>query len=275
MYSKDELQDGLQTHLFGRQLHIFDSIDSTNSYAKKLASNGAEEGTVCITEHQSAGRGRLGRSWEDEYGNNLLLSMILRPNLDPVSVGLLPFFASAGAALVIETVSGLPSECKWPNDVLISGKKCCGILLESVFQGNQLDYAVMGIGINVNQIGFSRDLAEKATSLRRECAREFDRRDLFRILLTTYETFYHDVHLGNFQSIINHWKKRAAMLGKEITVIQSGEIVSGRALDLAEDGALIVETSRGRRLFYAGDVTLTNHHDIISSTMRDHHVPRN
>ena len=126
MFSKEELHSGLSTRIFGKKIFTYDSIDSTNACAKTLASTGAEEGTVVIAEYQTAGRGRLGRTWQAESGSNLLFSVIIRPTLEINKIGLLPFFAAAGVALALETVTGTRCECKWPNDVLLHGKKCCG-----------------------------------------------------------------------------------------------------------------------------------------------------
>ena len=255
MYSKEELQNGLRTHIFGKKIFTYDSIDSTNACAKTLASMGAEEGTVVIAEYQTAGRGRLGRTWQAESGSNLLFSTIIRPTLEINKVGLLPFFAAAGAALALETVTGTRCECKWPNDVLMNGKKCCGILLESSFQHNVLDYAVMGIGVNVNQKLFDEDLKDRATSLIQECGREFDRRNVFHQIITSLELLYSEVKNGNFEIVLNEWKTRTTMFGKQVTLTQAGERLRGRAVALSADGGLIIATPESQRVCYAGDVT--------------------
>jgi BirA family biotin operon repressor/biotin-[acetyl-CoA-carboxylase] ligase len=122
MFSQNDLQQGLLTHSFGKQLYIFDSLDSTNDYAKILASQGMAEGCVVITDHQNAGRGRMQRAWFDEPSSNLLLSLLIRPKIDAKQFNLLPFFAAISVALTIEQITGLSSSCKWPNDVLINGK---------------------------------------------------------------------------------------------------------------------------------------------------------
>jgi BirA family biotin operon repressor/biotin-[acetyl-CoA-carboxylase] ligase len=187
----------------------------------------------------------------------LLFSTIIRPKLEINKIGLLPFFAAAGAALAIETAIDARCECKWPNDVLLNGKKCCGILLESSFQHNVLDYAVMGIGVNVNQKVFGGDLENKATSLSQEFGREFDRRDVFRRIMTSLELLYSEVKIGNFEMTLNEWKTRTTMFGKQVTLTQEGERLHGRAISLSADGGLVLETADGRRVCYAGDVTFT------------------
>jgi BirA family transcriptional regulator, biotin operon repressor / biotin---[acetyl-CoA-carboxylase] ligase len=257
MYSKEELQNGLCTQIFGKKIFTYDSLDSTNACAKTLAGTGAEEGTVVITEYQTAGRGRLGRTWQAESGSNLLFSIIIRPTLEINKLGLLPFFAAAAVALALESMTGERCECKWPNDILLSGKKCCGILLESSFQHNVLDYAVIGIGVNVNQKVFGEDIRERATSLCQECGKQFDRRRVFQQIITSLESFYSDVKIGNFENTLNEWKARTTIFGKQITLTQAGEHLCGRAITLSADGGLVLATSSGQRVCYAGDVTFT------------------
>jgi BirA family transcriptional regulator, biotin operon repressor / biotin---[acetyl-CoA-carboxylase] ligase len=257
MYSKEELQNGLHTFIFGKKIFTYDSIDSTNTCAKTLASTGAEEGTVVMAEYQTAGHGRLGRTWQAESGSNLLFSTIIRPKLEINKIGLLPFFAAAGVALALETVTGARCECKWPNDVLLNGKKCCGILLESSFQHNVLDYAVMGIGVNINQKVFGGDLKDRATSLSQECGREFDRRDVFHRIMTSLELLYSEVKIGNFEITLNEWKTRTTMFGKQVTLTQAGVRLHGRAITLSADGGLVLATPDGQQVCYAGDVTFT------------------
>ena len=257
MHSEEEFQHGLTTKVFGRTLFVFETIDSTNTYAKALASNGAEEGTVVIADHQTSGRGRFGRTWFAEPGSSLLFSIIIRPTFNADKAGLLPFFAAVGIALAVETVTGLQCECKWPNDILLHHKKSCGILLESTYQYNKLDYAIIGIGLNVNQMNFSGDLAATATSLRKEYGRELDRRNVFRQIMSSLESLYTDVNRGNFDTVLMEWKARAAVFGKRIKLSQTANVIEGIAIALADDGGLIVETGSGQRVFHAGDVTFT------------------
>jgi BirA family biotin operon repressor/biotin-[acetyl-CoA-carboxylase] ligase len=256
MYSEEELTRGLTTHVFGRTVFVYDSIGSTNTYAKDIAAKGAGEGTVVIADHQTAGRGRFGRIWEAETGLNVLFSLIIRPTVSMDKIGLLPFFAAVGIALAVENVAGIQCECKWPNDILSHGKKCCGILMESVVQKEKLDYAVIGIGLNVNQKNFVDSLNSKATSLCNECGREFDRKDMFRQIMSSLELLYQPVCKGDFTAVIREWKARAAIFGKQIKLTLANDVIQGVALGLASDGGLIVETNSQQRVFYAGDVSL-------------------
>jgi len=256
MYSEDELERGLTTQVFGRRLFIYDSIDSTNTCAKIFANKGAEEGTVVIADYQTAGRGRFGRTWLAESGSNLLFSIIIRPTYSTDKIGLLPFFVAVGIANAVETVTGMQCECKWPNDILINKKKCCGILMESTSQQNNFDYAIIGIGLNVNQKEFIGDLEGIATSLSSEGGREFDRRNVFSQIMSSLESYYTDVRKGDFNTALKEWKARATIFGKRITLTQAADVIDGIAINLAADGGLVVETETGQRVFHAGDVTI-------------------
>ena len=259
MYSIEELQRSLNTQDFGRKLFVYDSIDSTNACAKELANKGIPEGAVIIADYQRAGRGRMGRKWDGEAGNSLLFSVIIRPIFDNNKIGLLPLFAAASVALVIEAITGLRCECKWPNDILLNGRKCCGILMESAFQHNLLNYVIIGIGLNVNQKIFDEKLAGKATSLSRECNKEFDRKDIFQRVMMSLESLYADVKTGDFNTTLRLWKSHAAIFGKQISLMQADKEINGCAIDLADDGGLLVETITGPEVFYAGDVTIIKH----------------
>jgi BirA family transcriptional regulator, biotin operon repressor / biotin---[acetyl-CoA-carboxylase] ligase len=256
MYSEQELQRSLTTKVFGRKLFVYESLDSTNRCAKAFASKGAEEGTVVIADIQTAGRGRFGRTWLAEPGSSILFSVVLRPAFCKEKIGLLSYFAAAGIALAVEPLTGIPFECKWPNDILINGRKFCGILMESTFQKNELDYIIIGIGINVNQMNFPGELEGKATSLRKECGREFDRKSLICTILSSLESLYGDVQKGDFNTVLREWKTRATLFRNQITLTQADARIDGIAVGLADDGGLILETKTGTRVFYAGDVSI-------------------
>jgi BirA family biotin operon repressor/biotin-[acetyl-CoA-carboxylase] ligase len=256
MYSKEELLNGLTTDVIGKKLFVFESIDSTNACAKTLAEAGMEEGALVVADFQSQGRGRFARSWLSEAGKNLLFSCVLRPPLSQDQVGLLTFYAAVAVARPLEHATGLAVECKWPNDLLLNGKKCCGILLENSLSQEQLVYAILGIGINVNQQAFEGDLQDTATSLARETGKEIDRKKLFHAIVTELDNLYHDVASRQFHRIVSEWNKRCAMFGQRVRIARNKEAITGKALGLSPDGGLIVETTRGREVVYAGDVTI-------------------
>ena len=256
MLSKENLQRGLTTSLFGTKLFFFESIDSTNACAKTLAQTDTPEGTVVVTEFQSRGRGRHGRPWAARAGENLLFSVVLRPSLPRTSAGLLTFFAAVSVARGIEQVCGKPVEYKWPNDLLFHGRKTCGILLENSLDNGNVEYAIVGVGINVNQREFDGDLSRRATSLALEIGRSVDRALLFTTIMTSMELAYRDVRSGEFTALLDEWNARCTMFGHQVTVAQNDTRITGKAVGLNADGGLILETPAGLRTIYAGDISL-------------------
>lgn len=255
-FTKENLHQGLETRVIGAKLFVFESIDSTNTCAKTLAEAGVESGTVVLADHQTAGRGRNGRSWLSEPGANLLFSVVLRPQLTREQAFILTFYSSVAIARAVESVTGEQIECKWPNDLLLHGKKFCGILLENSFRQQAITHSIIGIGLNVNQIEFHGDLGSRATSLRKELSQWFDRRKLLQSILTSMEALFIEIDSGAFEEILQDWKSRCFMFGKPITVARPHDQVSGTAVGLSEDGGLIIETNQGKSVVYAGDVSI-------------------
>ena len=256
MLSKEEITGGLSTAIVGKKLFFFESIDSTNSCARALGDAGTAEGAVVVAEHQTSGRGRLGRTWLADPGTSLLFSVLLRPSITLETAGLLTLYASAAIARAVERCVGLSVECKWPNDLLLQGRKFCGILIENSFQQSGLAYSVIGAGINVHQAEFPPEIADRATSLSRETGRALDRDKIFQSVLSELDTMYEDVRRGKFQVAVSAWKERCSMFGRTITVQEHDSTVSGVAARLHHDGGLIIETDQGERTIYAGDVTV-------------------
>lgn len=257
MYSKEDLQRGLKTRVVGSRLFVFDSIDSTSVCARTLAEAGTGDGAVVFADHQTSGRGRLGRLWVSDPGTNLLFSVLLRPPLRRDQSAFLTFYAAASVAKALETVTGRSTECKWPNDVLLNGKKCCGILLENSFAQDRLDFSIIGIGLNVNQREFDDELSLRATSLVRELNVEFDRKQLLQRILEEMDQFYPEVKEGHFNRVMKFWNDRCSMFGKNVKISQSGKQISGTAVGLSADGGLVLKTTHGETTFYAGDVTVS------------------
>lgn len=256
MFTKDEVVRGLETKIVGKRIFIFDSIDSTNQCARTLADTGAVEGTVVVANHQTSGRGRLGRNWISAPGSNILCSILLRPAIRKDSAGLLTFLAAVSAARAVESVATLSVECKWPNDLLLSGKKCCGILLENTYQGEQLLYSVVGIGLNVNQTEFA-NLESSATSVSREAGAPQDRVGLLRTMLRNFDSLYAEAQEGRFDGILRDWNVRCRMFGRPVALEGAHERLEGVALRLSPDGGLILQTPDGQRTVHAGDASVS------------------
>ncbi len=250
------LKKKLNGRKFGSKVFAFDTIDSTNNCARALAGCWAEEGTLVFAEKQTEGRGRLGRSWLANPYENLTFSLVLRPTLPPEALNLLPLYAAVAVAEAIEHETGLSVECKWPNDLLIGGKKCAGILLEGSLKEEGLDYVVLGIGVNVNQISFPDDIGPRATSLKAQAGREIDRILLLREILRTLETRYTAIMKKGFHNLLPLWLSRTTMLNKEISVTQDGTVISGIVKGLSPEGALILDAGGTEKTLFAGDVTI-------------------
>ncbi len=238
------ITDGLATRFIGQEITCYPSLPSTNDMAKHKAQEGAKEGTVIVAEEQTAGRGRIKRRWLSPRGS-IALSIILYPPLDYLPS--LIMVASLAVTRSIEQVTGLKAQIKWPNDVLVNGKKICGILVESDVRGNKVDYAVIGIGINVNlRLSDFPRIAPMATSLSRELGRDVSRRDMVQGLLAQAEELYLALAAGD--SVFRQWRDNLVTLGKKVQVSSGEATCRGIAESVAADGNLIK--------IVAGDVTL-------------------
>jgi len=256
MFSETTLRKGLRTRAFGNKIYTFESIDSTNNCAKAVAACGAHEGTIVVAEEQTAGRGRLGRIWKSNANENLMFSIVLRPNIDHDAINLLPLYVAVALSEGIEHLTGMKAECKWPNDLLINKKKVCGILIEASLRQNTVEHVVIGIGINVNQTRFDEPLKAKATSLKLEVGSNIDRNELFREILACLEKEYLQISSHGIHTVLPHWLSRTSMINKMISVSQQGSVFTGVVKGLSNDGGLVVQTSGVERTLFSGDVTI-------------------
>jgi BirA family biotin operon repressor/biotin-[acetyl-CoA-carboxylase] ligase len=257
MIDKIQISNQLNTKIFGHTVYSFETIDSTNTFAKQLKNVDAPHGTVVISEEQTSGRGRLQRNWISPAGENLLFTIILYPDFGLEKISLLPFAGSLAIADAIDAITGLSATCKWPNDVLINGKKVCGMLLESSLGNSVQDKIILGIGLNVNQTEFSEELKFKASSLQIECGTIVNRVPLLQRILEELENRYEQLSHFPQQRLLNDWRMKALLFGKKITVLESEFSFTATAIDVHEDGSLIIETEDGKkRNIFAGDVSL-------------------
>ena len=246
----------LPTRLIGRRVVVYPRVGSTNDEAKRLAEDGAPEGTLVVADEQTAGRGRLQRTWWAPAGTALLMSLILRPDLAPHQAQRLTMLCSLAICDAIAGTTGLVPAVKWPNDVLLRGRKVCGILTELGIEGPRLAYAVVGMGVNVNvDFGGAGGLAHTATSLAQELGREVSRLELLRAILINVEERYARLRAG--ESPHAEWAARLATLGQRVIVTTPTEQLSGIAEGVDADGALLLRDENGvLRHILAGDVTL-------------------
>jgi BirA family biotin operon repressor/biotin-[acetyl-CoA-carboxylase] ligase len=260
-----EIKYGLDTSVIGKDVIYLDSVDSTNDHAKKLADEGADDGTVVIAGRQTKGRGRLGRSWESEEGCGIYLSVILKPDAQPRNMQLITVAAAAAAVSAIERSTGLKTLIKWPNDIVIDGRKVCGILTEMNTELDRVNYIILGIGINYSHApeNFSSELSDKAVSLL-TCASERGlalpengRLMLVRDLLEELDKIYIEVAEGRGGQILHSWKKNTATLGKEVRVVYRGTQYEGTAIDITGDAGLVVRLQDGSTMeITSGEVSV-------------------
>jgi len=226
--------------------------------AKELACIGAKEGTVIVAETQTRGKGRLCREWISPVGG-LWFSVILRPRISPEHSAKLTLLASVAVAKTLARLYHLKVEVKWPNDVLIDGKKVCGILTEASTKGSRLNFVVIGFGINANfpLSKLPASLHDSATTLQKELNRDVSIEALFCSLLEQFEHYYLVFNEGKFEAVLAEWRRLAKFLGSYVYVTSLNEKVEGWAIDVDESGALIIKLKdQTARKMVAGDVTL-------------------
>ena len=250
-----EIRRWLTAETIGRELEIHDLLDSTNNRAKALAAAGAAHGTTVIADSQSGGRGRLGRSFFSPEHSGVYLTVILRPECAPDRAGLLTSLAAVAAARAVEKVSGADVKIKWVNDLYLNGKKICGILTEAGLglEAGRLEYAVVGIGINVNRMAFPPELQEIASSVDNETGVSPDRNRLIAEILNELEALYGDLETGAF---LEESRRRSNVIGRTVTVLEGGKQYPARALDIDDQGRLVIETEEGKTCLNYGEVSL-------------------
>lgn len=252
----EKFQESLRTKRFGRRVFFSRRVKSTSDWAKKLAKMGAQEGTVTVAETQTAGRGRLGREWASPQGG-LWLSIVLRPKLKASEAAKLVFVASLAVAELLHEKYGLRTETKWPNDVLVDGKKICGILAEMNTKGERVNSVILGIGVNAN---FADDVLPElvnahATSIEKEFGKKIRLESLLKELLEKMETIYGRYLETGFAPLLEQWKQYAEFLGRMVVITDQEERLNGLALDVDLDGALILKLEDGtKRRILVGDL---------------------
>jgi len=253
-----KIKNGLRTDFIGREIHHFTKLSSTNNLAKELAMKGVKEGTIIIAETQSRGRGRVGRRWVSPKGG-IWFSTILRPQVSPKDALKLTFMTAVAVAKTVRKTFNLNAEIKWPNDVLINGRKVCGILTEMSTRGNIVDFVVIGVGINANVDvdALPEYLKGSVTSLEKEMKGEVERESFLRALLEELEHYYKMFERKGFDIILEEWKSLSSLLGAYVEILSFDEKIEGLAIDVDQNGALIIKLKDGPiRKVMSGDVTV-------------------
>jgi len=247
-----EVTADLSTKIVGKDIHYFKEISSTNYFAKQLASKGAREGTIVVADVQTEGRGRKDRTWSSPSGG-LWFSVILYPNIPPERGMLVTMTTSVAVTQAIEEITNLKPVIKWPNDLLINGKKVCGILTELDAEMDKINHTVIGIGINVNN-EIDRELRDIAISLKQTVGHEVPRVKLLRSIIKYLDENYSKLKSENFDFIKNLWLSRANIIGKKIQVQNEETLITGIVSDVDESGCLILDSDKGKVRIVTGDV---------------------
>ena len=253
----DLLRKRVNGKLFGKRFYHFFKTDSTNRVAMELAYAGEEEGAVVLAEEQTAGRGRAGRKWHSELGTGIYVSLLLRPRLSPVQAPLLTMLAGLSLHSTILAHTDLNTELKWPNDVLVQGKKLGGILTEMHAEPSQVRFVIVGIGLNVNQEKFPAELTSIATSLRKESGKAHSRLELLVRLLREFETDYNHFLREGPSYVVKRFAEVSQFAGgKRVRVDTGRDTYSGQTAGLSADGLLLVKKDDGETVtVVAGDVS--------------------
>ncbi|MDM5154161.1 biotin--[acetyl-CoA-carboxylase] ligase [Bacillus sp. DX1.1] len=243
----NEIQLGLQTEFIGRTVYFEESVESTQHIAARLAYEGAAEGTIVVAEEQLAGRGRLSRKWHSPKGTGIWMSIILRPTVPVHQAPQLTLLAAVSVAQAIEKCTGVNVGIKWPNDILIQGKKAVGILTEMQADPDKINAVIIGIGINVNQKQehFADEIQHIATSLAIEVGKPIARAELMQHIFLQMEKLYQEYLKNGFSVIKLLWESYAVSIGKEITARTMKDAITGVAKGITADGVLMLEDHEG------------------------------
>jgi BirA family biotin operon repressor/biotin-[acetyl-CoA-carboxylase] ligase len=248
LLSLENIQEGLKTRWLGKELiHFYETIDSTNSEAKRLAHAGAPEGTIALAESQSKGKGRMGRTWVSPRGAGIYLSVVLRPRILPEEVQKLTFVAAVALAFTLRHF-GITAQIKWPNDILVNGKKVAGILMELTARAGLVDFVIVGIGVNVNTSMDELPLSIRnlATSINMVTDQPTQRREIIQVLFLQLERWYERFLAGPFEMVLEAWRRLSNTLGTRVIVSLSDVTLEGVAEAVASDGSLMVRDNKGK-----------------------------
>ena len=257
LYNEETISQAIDTKWAGKTVHFAKETDSTNSWIKRLAKDGAEHGTLAVAEFQSAGRGRFDRRWEAPEGSSIMMTLLLRPEFSPQYASMLTLVMGMAVAQAAEEL-GFNVSIKWPNDIVISKKKICGILTEMSTEIDYINHVVIGVGINVNQDTFPDDIKETASSLKMELGKRIKRSGLIAAVMKIFEKYYEIFQetedLSGLQELYN---SMLVNKDREVKVLEPGNEYKAYAIGINQTGELIVRTPDGKeKEIYAGEVSV-------------------
>ncbi len=253
-----EIESLLDTEWAGRNVLYFSETDSTNTRAKCLGEEGAVHGTLIVAERQTEGKGRRGRRWESPSGSSIYMSILLRPDVLPNQAPMLTLVMAQSVTEAVRRTTGQEALIKWPNDIVVNGKKVCGILTEMSTEMEWINYIVIGVGINVNTENFPSELAETATSLYLENGKKQCRAPLIAEIMKQFESYYEMfLRIGDLSGMQERYNRLLVNRGREVRVLEPGGAYEGQAIGINETGELLIRTGNGEtRAVYAGEVSV-------------------
>lgn len=255
--SEKELKSIRHTEWVGEKICYFPVVDSTNTKAKQLAEEGYPAGTLVVAEKQEAGRGRRGRSWESPQGTGVFMTLLLKPEIEPNNASMLTLVAALAVSAAISKQTGRVAAIKWPNDIVMNGKKVCGILTEMSAQIDYVNHIVIGIGINVHNESFPEELSEMATSLYLETGEHLNRAALIEEIWENFERYYAIfLETEDLGGLVREYDAHLVNRNQVVKVLDPKEPFAGMARGITARGELIVDTWESRRLVSAGEVSV-------------------
>lgn len=257
-FGREALEAAIDTRWAGKYICYFKELDSTNIRAKQEADNGAAEGTLVVTDMQTAGRGRRGRSWNSPAGVNVYFTLILKPVYQPDKAAMVTLVMALAVAEGISLTCGLEAEIKWPNDVVVNGKKVCGILTEMNVEHGRIQYVAVGVGVNVGLQEFPPEIGDKAASLEAECGKPVSRAALAANILKAFEKYYESfLQELSLSCIRDKYNRRLVNRDREVRVLDPQGEFQGIARGINEFGELLVERDDGSvTMVFAGEVSV-------------------
>lgn len=256
--SGTELESRLETKWIGKNLICLNEVDSTNDYLKKLAEEGAQHGTLVVSDYQSGGKGRRGRSWVTPHGTAVAMSILVRPKLAPDKASMMTLLAGMSVAKSVKKVTGLDVKIKWPNDVTVNGKKISGTLTEMSMELGAIHYIVIGTGINANVMEFPEEVKDIATSLAIEKGEKIDRAAIICAHMQAFEDYYERfMEYGDMRLLKDEYEEMLVNRNRQVRVLEPGNEYTGIARGIDELGQLLVEKEDGQIVkVYAGEVSV-------------------
>ena len=256
--AEEEVASRLRTERMGRQIRYFSRIDSTNQYAKRIAEEGASDGTLIIADEQTAGKGRSGRTWVTPPSEAIAFTLLLRPKLSPDRISMVTLVMGLAVVNAVNDLYDVNAGIKWPNDVVIGGRKLCGILTEMSAEVRQVNHIVIGVGINANLTSFPEEIKEIATSLKLELGHAVNRAELIARVMTEFERLYAGFEAqGDLGPVVQEYNELCLNTGNKVRVLDPNGEYNGTSRGINSLGELLVETEDGQmREVYAGEVSV-------------------